>query len=111
VWHRSESGQRVAISDAQRRSVDGDDLFEGCANPNCGTVSGEIGAARAGYRDLGDRRLAGGGKNIDTIHGAIGYEKMLVGEVVGDMAMMRLTKRIVGSGNRSEEHTSELQSR
>src|SRR5204862_4077793 len=50
--------------------------------------------------NLCDGRLAGGGKDFDTIHGAIGYEKMFVGGVVDDMTMVRLTKRIVGSGNR-----------
>ena len=75
---------------------DGDDLFEGCANPNCGTVGGNIGATRARNGNLCDGRLAGGGKDFDAIHGAIGNEEMFVRGVVSNVAMVRLAERIVG---------------
>jgi hypothetical protein len=45
---------------------------------------------------LRDAALVHGGENVNPIHGTIGNEDMLVGGVVGDMAMMRLAKGIVG---------------
>jgi hypothetical protein len=105
VGHGRHRLDGIARFDLQRRCVDGHDLFGDGANPNGCAVGREIGAAGSGDIDLSDARaeanagkLDGGGEDFDTIHRAVGDEKMLVDGVVDDVAVVRFAGRIVGSG-------------
>ena len=96
---------RIARFDLQGCCIDGYDLFGDGPDPDRGAVRREIGAAGSGDIDLGNARaeanagkLGGGGKNFDTIHGAIRDEEVLVDGVVDDVAVVRFAGRLVGRG-------------
>src|SRR5260370_6473720 len=75
--------------------MDGQNLRERRANPYGCTIGGDVGTACAGYGNLRDTRLAGGGENLYAIHGAIGDEDALVCGIVSDVPMMRFAEGIV----------------
>jgi len=92
---RCEARQRIAVPNFQRGSIDRNNLLDRGTDPNGCAIEGKIGAGCARYGNLCDAGLASGGEDFHAIHGAIGDEHVLVGGIVGDVAMMRFTERIV----------------